>query len=358
MRVEDWQSPSVRGDEAPRRCGWRTQSRGTGLRASLWLTCLLMTLPLVTTSCGKGSAPNLPDPTVGAPASGSYQETLRTELDERRRTYRVHIPSGYTGSERWPLVVVVHGAFNTGRGMEEKTGFSELADREGFLVAYPDGIGLRGLFQHWNAGFCCGKALRLGIDDVGFLDQMIQRLSDRLAVDPQRIYMIGESNGAMLTYLYASRHPSRLAAAGVSAGATGGIRGGARDPDGELFRIEPPEHPVPLIAFHGLADDRVPFSGRDDGITVPVEEGLERWAQANGCEPDPATEEQRQGTVHHRVWNQGPACAPVELYTLEGWPHQWPGERFTRKLEGEENSALAGFDAAEVAWGFFEGYPN
>jgi polyhydroxybutyrate depolymerase len=318
------------------------------------LLSLLVSCLLLAGGCGKGSAPGLPEPTAGAPSSGSYQERILTEPDQRRRTYRVHIPTGYTARRSWPLVVVVHGAFNTGRGMEEKTGFSQLADREGFLVAYPDGIGLHGLFQHWNASFCCGKALRLGIDDVGFLDQMIERLGNRLAVDPQRIYMIGESNGAMLTYLYASRHPTRLAAAGVSAGTTGGIRG----LDDELVRIPPPDSPVPLIAFHGLADDRVPFAGRDDRTILPVEEGLERWAEANGCETDPTIEDQHEGTVHHHVWNQGSACTPVELYTLEGWPHQWPGERFTRNLEGEEGSALSGFDAAGVAWGFFEGYPN
>lgn len=325
----------------------------------LLLPGLLVVCLAAAVGCGKGFAPHLPAPEAGVPSSGSYQDSFRPDPDERRRTYRVHIPNGYTASQSWPLVVVVHGAFNTGRGMEEKTGFSQLADREGFVVAYPDGIGLHGLFQHWNAAFCCGKALRLGIDDAGFLDQMIRRLEDRLALDSQRIYMIGESNGAMLTYLYASRYPTRLAAAGVSAGSTGGTSGGGlQGTEDELVRIPPPEHPVPLIAFHGLADDRVPFTGLGDRTLLPVEEGLERWAKSNGCDTESTTEEQRRGTLHHQVWNQGPDCAPVELYTLEGWPHQWPGERFTRKLEGKENSELSGFDAAELAWGFFGRFRN
>jgi len=58
-----------------------------------------------------------------------------------------------------PLVVVLHGAFSTAREMADWTGWSALADREGFIVVYPEGgWGLLGFLQHWNAGHCCGKA--------------------------------------------------------------------------------------------------------------------------------------------------------------------------------------------------------
>lgn len=291
--------------------------------------------------------PALPSPGAGqAMPPGTFREVLRQEPDGRRRTFELHVPAGYDPAHAAPLVVVVHGAFNTGRGMEAKTRFSALSEREGFLVAYPEGIGLAGLFQHWNAGLCCGRALRIGVDDVGFLDQVIDRVEEVLAVDPERIYMIGESNGAMLTYRYAAERSERLAAAGVSAGAYGGRRA----TDGEIWRVSEPGVPVPLIAFHGLADDRVPFEGGASVGTLPVPEALDFWARANGCTGAPQEERLRDGQVLHRWW-RGEGCAPVELWTIEGWGHEWPGGKPADKPEAAR--LLRGFDATEMAWDFF-----
>ena len=88
----------------------------------------------------------------------SYDVRMDGDFDGYERTYRVHVPAGYRDGEPTPLVVVLHGAFSTSVEMEKHTGFSALADREGFAVVYPDGIGILGFLQHWNAGHCCGKA--------------------------------------------------------------------------------------------------------------------------------------------------------------------------------------------------------
>ena len=93
-----------------------------------------------------------------------------------------------------PLVVVIHGAFDTAEGMEKITRFSQLADREGFMVLYPNGMGLLGFRQHWNAGHCCGKADNDQVDDVGFVAATIEDVCVRFKVDRNRIYMVGFSN--------------------------------------------------------------------------------------------------------------------------------------------------------------------
>ena len=91
--------------------------------------------------------------TVGAPErltdGSTYVIEMPGERDGYRRSYRLHVPEGYRETETVPLVVVVHGAFSTSAEFEQHTGFSELADREGFIVAYPDGIGILGFLQHW-----------------------------------------------------------------------------------------------------------------------------------------------------------------------------------------------------------------
>ena len=71
-------------------------------------------------------------------------------------------------------MIVIHGAFSTAREMERMSGFSRLADREGFIVVYPNGIGLLGYLQHWNVGQCCGKAAKDGVDDLGFVRAVVE----------------------------------------------------------------------------------------------------------------------------------------------------------------------------------------
>jgi polyhydroxybutyrate depolymerase len=88
----------------------------------------------------------------------TYKNAVDLRINGFRRTYLVHIPSGYKPETPLPLVVVIHGAFDTAEGMEKFSRFSQLADREGFMVLYPNGMGILGFLQHWNAGHCCGKA--------------------------------------------------------------------------------------------------------------------------------------------------------------------------------------------------------
>lgn len=139
-----------------------------------------------------------------------------------QRDYRVHVPVGYDGRTPLPMVIVIHGAFDTARGMEKFSGFSDLADIERFIVLYPNGIGILGLLQHWNAGHCCGKAAADGIDDVGYLAAAIKDAGKRLAVDRRRIFMVGFSNGGMMAYRFAAERGRMLAGVACLAASMGG----------------------------------------------------------------------------------------------------------------------------------------
>ena len=100
---------------------------------------------IVSLSACNGS---LPSPTQKGPAT--YQQRMDLVTGGFRRSYRVHIPSGYDGLTQLPMVVVIHGAFDTAKGMEKFSGFSHLANRENFVVLYPEGIGIFGYLQHWE----------------------------------------------------------------------------------------------------------------------------------------------------------------------------------------------------------------
>jgi polyhydroxybutyrate depolymerase len=143
-------------------------------------------------------------PKNGVPVSATYERELDIKANGFYRTYLIHVPPGYDAKKPMPLVVVIHGAFDTAAGMETFSGFSELADQKNFLVLYPNGMGLFGWLQHWNAGHCCGKAAEDKIDDVGFLEAAISDVRARLRVDPKRVYVVGFSNGGMMAYRFAA----------------------------------------------------------------------------------------------------------------------------------------------------------
>jgi polyhydroxybutyrate depolymerase len=291
-------------------------------------------------------------PREGEMRPGTFRVKMAEKAAGARRRYLVHIPRGYREGRPLPLVVVLHGAFSSGHEMETVTGLSELADRHGFLVAYPNGIGLLGLFQHWNAGFCCAKAMRDGIDDVGFVTRVVEEVAARLDVDRERVYLVGNSNGGMLAYRMAALRPDLVAGIAVS-----GATIGARAEDDEQPQLIPdPRGVVPVLIFHGRADDSAPYQGgpaaRGGLSLVSARDAATFWVRHNRCPPAPVSEQLRGGAVLHQLWQSDETHTEVVLYSLDGWGHDWPGRHFTDRLD--QGEPLRGFDAAEIIWQFFE----
>jgi len=272
------------------------------------------------------------------------------------RSYRLHIPAGYRPQNDLPLVIAVHGAFSTAAQFEEQSGFSALADRFGFAAAYPNGIGIFGFLQHWNAGHCCGKAAADGIDDIGFIDEVIADAGQMLSIDATRIYMVGFSNGGMFTHRYGAERAWKLAAIAPLAGPAGG-RAGPEQPE---WRIPPPRVPLPVIAFHGTGDDKVPYKGGASGENpdgrqyISAQQSARLWAERNACNQLPVIRKLHQDSVAVASWMGCSDRVAVELYSLQDWGHRWPGPSFTDRLDPED--PLHGFDAAGIIWTFFKKY--
>ncbi|MGB5749681.1 MAG: PHB depolymerase family esterase [Desulfobacterales bacterium] len=311
---------------------------------------ILIILVLLYTGC-TASLPN--DHPVGPK---TYKNSLDIRIMGARRTYLVHIPAAYNPRSALPLVVVIHGAFDTAQGMEKFSGFSDLADRENFIVMYPNGMGIFGFFQHWNAGHCCGKAASDKVDDVGFVAAAIEDVRSRLKIDPDRIYMVGFSNGGMLVYRFAAERGDLLAAVAPLAASIGG-QPSAEEPE---WRIPDPIQPLSVISFHGLADDDITYRG---GVSLhrggtqtfwPVEKSIEFWVRHNGCNPKAADTNLRNGRVQIKSWGVCRNDTEVTLYLIENWGHVWPGRYFTADLA--EDDPLKNFDAAEIIWDFFKSH--
>lgn len=286
--------------------------------------------------------------------AGSYRVATRFTHLGVQRSFLLHLPEQYRPG--MPLVVVLHGAFSGARQTEQETGFSKLADREGFLVAYPEGAGLAGLLQHWNAGFCCGSAQRNQLDDVGFVAEVIRTVRTRFSADPSRVYLVGMSNGGMLAYRYAVERPAELAAVAVVSGAI------ARSADtvGISFRLQEPAEALPVMIVHGLDDDVIPVS--EDMVSdsqarrefAPASAAVDFWLRVQGGTAQPLRTEARNGSVTKTVWLNSHNQMGVAYVQLAGWGHRWPGPWFTDRLEA--GHPLYGFDGTSEIWNFLSGY--
>jgi polyhydroxybutyrate depolymerase len=285
---------------------------------------------------------------------GTHKRTLDLRVLGFNRSYLIHIPRNYNRAEARPLIVALHGAFSTADEMEKETGFSELADREGFLVVYPNGITLFGWFQHWNAGHCCGRAMKDGVDDVGFISTVIDEVRRDFPVDPSRIYMVGYSNGGMLAYLFAAQKPETLAAVAVIAATIGS----SPSPSEPEVCIPPARAAMPVLAIHGREDDSIPYDGgsqsKNGHSYVSVKDSIEFWLKANQITTAPKREGARGGRVVQDRWMAQGDDPKVVLCTLEGWKHTIPTMYFTNKLP--EADPLKGFDATAIIWDFFKSH--
>ena len=270
-------------------------------------------------------------------ASRSTWTTLRVEHDGRARTVCAQLPRG-AGAQP-PLLIVLHGRFSSGRGIARDTGWPAVAARHGAVALYPNGVGLLGLFRHWNAEFCCGPAAKRGIDDIGLIRRLIEEAPERLRVDPSAVFVYGHSNGGMLAHRFAARHPDLvdgIATTGAVAGATWV----------EPVYPPPADSPVPVVMVHGRQDHAVPFDGGRPFGVGPA--GTARyWAESNGCGDAPRLASERDGAVARRTWCAG-TDHPISLLALAGWGHDVPSPRFTERLPEED--PLRGFDGAAEMW--------
>ncbi len=293
---------------------------------------------------------------TGARAAGATDSvqpgtTRKIVLDERarafRRSFRLHVPAGAEGGEPRPLVVALHGGLATAAVFERQTAFSQVADHAGFYVVYPNGLGIFSLLRHWNGGYCCAKALELDLDDPAFIDRVIDWVTERHAVDRQRIYVVGYSNGGMLAHWYAATRADRLAGVAIWASSIGSL-----DTPERSWTWPPPAVPLPAMIAHGIDDPRLPWdAGARDGQTLLGAVGsAEAWAEAVGCAEPPVEERDRDGAVLRRTWC-AEGASPVVLLGLEGWGHDWPGPKRTDRLDASD--ALHGYHLAEEIWRFF-----
>jgi polyhydroxybutyrate depolymerase len=278
--------------------------------------------------------------------------TARTSDDRQvlkheglERSYVVRVPANLKPGQPVPLVLVLHGGGGDALNAEAMTGFTEKAQREGFIVAYPDGSGVfRRRLLTWNAGHCCGHAMKNKADDVGFISALITRLEADYPVDPKRVYVTGMSNGGMMAHRIGIELSHQVAAiAPVVATVFGDER--------------MPALPVAALMINGQLDASVPPGGGAPGgrfpsawegtTTLPALAQGRFWAAAIGCEAEPVPTSSAAAERWDYRCPQGQAVAVV-LVRNNG--HAWPGGKAGSSRGNKPTQDLR---ATDEIWHFF-----
>lgn len=291
---------------------------------------LRRSLGVLLAAASVGAAAVAVGPTAGAaeaPAAVTAgTTTITVDVGGTTRSAVVHVPAAVAADarRRVPLVLHLHGFSGAPDASIATTGLVEAADADGFIVAFPQGtplvVALPGgrTGYAWNAGGCCGVAVREEVDDVAFLRALIAELTATLPVDADRVVMSGHSNGAMMTWRFACEAGGVLAAAMPVAGSLETADPGACRPRG-----------TSLLAVHGDADQIHPIAGGTSGPEIarvafhPFADSVAAYATASGCAPRPrVTDASITTTTRYRHCARD---ARVESVVLHGADHPWPG---------------------------------
>jgi polyhydroxybutyrate depolymerase len=238
----------------------------------------------------------------------------------------VHVPVGYGGTLPVPVVLYFHGAGGSAAGANTSSGWSQLADRERFLVVYPQGLPFG---QGGAAAWASAGPVDYGIDDLGFVRALLAQVERSFCVAPGAVFATGmSSGGGMAGYLACALSAQVAAAAPVAGNHYTLTKLGCR-----------PRRPVALLEIHGTADPIVPYAGIpatvDPEWPLPsIPTWVATWAHLDHCRSDAST---ARVAAHQTLltFRGCTAGAGVQLYRLDGGGHTYP-----TALGGEPTDAV------------------
>ena len=279
--------------------------------------------------------------------------------DELKRTFIIHKTDLDKKSGPVPLLIALHGRGGNSESMVIVTrgGFNKLADKENFIVVYPDGIE-----ENWNDGRmdeeADDRAHKENIDDVGFISALIDLMVKDYNADPARVYITGISNGAIMSYRLACELSHKIAAIAPVDGNIPNM----------IVNECVPANPVSVLAINNVNDPLVPYEGGEIwghfhsvklGKVLSAKESVSFWVNRNKChlrgvdveEPDT---DPKDGTFVKRTdYMNDSDGTEVILYSVYGGGHTWPGgvQYLPEWVIGKTSKDI---DADEVIWSFFK----
>lgn len=258
--------------------------------------------------------------------AGDYRFSIQHE--GVTRNYRIHVPARYDSAEPAPLLVALHGGGLDRLGDNGFEGLTRQSDYHGFIAVFPEswaapGAGRRG---GWNAGECCGDARQRGVNDVGFIQQVVTHAFRQVSIDRERIYAAGVSDGGMMAYRLACELPHLFRGVASVGGA---------DVSGKCAG----DKPVSVLHFHARNDPRVPLgSARATAV---------KWARLNDCSEAPRRVLEKDG-AYCEAYSYCRGQTEVRMCVTETGGHSWPGA----KARAGAPAPSQAISATDAMWGF------
>jgi len=254
------------------------------------------------------------------------------------RNYRIYIPAIYNSNTPVPLLFNLHGYTSNNIEQELYADFRPIADTANFIIIHPNGTpDALGSLTWNNFGFST-------INDLGFLDALIDTASANYNIDLNRVYSTGMSNGGFMSYDLACQLSNRITAIASVTGTMLTAKLNACNPS----RV------VPVMQIHGTADGTVPYLG--NFLFAPIETLVNTWVQKNNCNATPIQTEIPNSntsdltTATRFLYTGGTNGNTVEFYKIHGGGHSWPGAPINVNVTNMD------FSACKEIWRFFSQY--
>jgi len=264
------------------------------------------------------------------------------EFEGATRMHKVYLPANF--SDNSPLVLNLHGYTSNAFQQVFYTNMNAVAEENDFVVVFPDGTTDQYGITFWNS-----EILGESVNDLGYLEALIDSMILNYNIDPNRVYMCGMSNGGFMSYYSACELSDRIAAI---ASVTGTMNNAILDNCN-------PERAVPVLEIHGTADGTVPYNGASSTgsfqTMMPIEEVVDFWVNHNNCMLESELELEDistsdMSTVTHFKYTGRDNGSSVEHYRINEGGHTWPGSIIP--LPSTNHDIIA----SEVIWDFFKQY--
>lgn len=276
-------------------------------------------------------------------AAGDYEFAVNVNGD--KRPYLVHIPTQSQAGQALPMVLALHGGLGNMHVQASERFYHQVsaAEKYGYIVVFPNGYSRLpgGKFATWNAGLCCGAAVKKQSDDVAVIRAIIEDMQQRAQVDAKRIFVDGMSNGGMMSYRLACELSGTVSAIAAVAGTD------------NTQRCQPAK-PVAVLHIHAKDDDHVPFEGGKGQQSMAdvsfnsVPATIQKWVEINQANPQAERILEVPG-AYCEIHRGG--LATVQLCVTETGGHSWPGG--SKPRGGQAGSSA--ISANDVIWQFLNG---
>jgi polyhydroxybutyrate depolymerase len=287
------------------------------------------------------------------------QSTAKAGITENKitvdgigRTYLVYQPRNYSPDKKAPLLFLFHGGGANARSMlniSVRSDFTDISEREGILLVAPQGVR-----KSWNDGRNT-KANQDDVDDIKFVQQLLDRIKSTYSIDSSRVYATGISNGGFMVSRIGCEIGNKFAAIAAVAATMG--------KDNPYLTCQP-GFQLPVMYIHGSADPIIPIDGAKksigaEGEFVSHEAVVEKWVAIDHCATKPVVtnlpKKTNDNTSITRSEYSNDKGINVVSYVVNNGGHTWPGGKqyLPRIVIGNLSREM---NACEVIWDFFKNH--